>query len=161
MDWTPIIAAALGSGALSWIARGLMDRWKSVQEALHEERRERYAQVLNPYVQVFATLDLPASKKKKRQQEIEQIIQSAEYRKELFDLALVANDGVVQTYNRMMKFYRMAEDSTDTKELQRKGMAAFGELLVEIRKSVGNRWTRLDKVDMLEVIGVRDAAEYL
>lgn len=40
-------------------------------------------------------------------------------------------------------------------------MAAFGKLLVEIRKSVGNKWTDLDEVDLLQAIGVTDAEEVI
>lgn len=160
MDWTTIVVAILGSGGLTWIVRGWVERWRSVQEALHQERRERYAQILNPYVQLFASLSLPPVTQKKRQEEIEEVITSAEYRKEVFDLALVAEDEVVRAYNRMMSVFRKLEGE-DASSRTVQALSAFGDLLVEIRKSVGNKRTDLNEVDMLQAIGIEDAEQLL
>ena len=100
-----------------------------------------YAQILDPYIRLFADLkgQGPAQATKK--------ITSYEYRKTAFDLSLFGSDQVVRAYNALMAHTYEAE-STGKQEPTRM-MRLWGGLLLEIRKSLGNKKTQLDELDML------------
>ena len=151
MDWTPIITAlitgAFGIG-IAWFVRGRVEEWTNIREALRAERRERYAQVINPYVQLWADTS--------RSKEVEDIMKSAEYRKEVFDLVVIAEDEVIRAYNQMFDDFGRAGTSGSTSE-QVQSLRSFARLILSIRRSLGNRKTQLDDVAVLKALGVRDA----
>lgn len=162
MDWTVLgmVLVAVITGVVSWVVRGRVEDWQKVRDLLRKEQRERYAQILNPYVQAFAT---PG-----RTQEVAAIIKSAEYRKEVFDFALVADDAVINAYLTMMRRAKevksvptaSGKSSTPPKPEEIEMLRSFGVVLLNLRKSVGNRKTRLSPEDMLRVVGVNDVDKY-
>ena len=81
---------------------------------------------------------------------------------QLFDFALVAEDDVILALNNMMrKFETIAADEGDGPEVNQRdpetkeGLRRFGRVLLELRRSVGNRRTKLSDTDMLRTIGVK------
>ena len=81
---------------------------------------------------------------------------------QLFDVALVAEDDVILALNNMMrKFETIAADEGDGPEVNQRdpetkeGLRRFGRVLLELRRSVGNRRTKLSDTDMLRTIGVK------
>lgn len=154
MEWTAIVVALIGIVG-SWFVRGRVEEWRQVREGLRKERRERYAQVLNPFVQLFADIS--------KADEVTDIIRSAEYRKEVFDLMLVADDSVIRAYNQMYDLFFAAERTSNSEQqkLQTEGIRAFGKVLLAIRRSLGNRATTLSEVDLLKGIGIKDAEAWL
>lgn len=100
-----------------------------------------YEEILDPYIRLFAGLEDPSA-----QDNVVQEMQSYEYRKTAFNLSMVGADDVVKAYNGMMQYVFRAETSgVNAKEMMR----LWGRLLLEIRKSLGNRSTELDEWDML------------
>jgi hypothetical protein len=77
-------------------------------------------------------------------------ITSYEYRKTAFDLNLFGSDEVVRAYNALMKHTYEAEATgkQDPKEMMR----LWGRLLLEIRRSLGNKKTKLNEFDMLRAM---------
>ena len=141
MNWLQVLAPpllmALG-GLITWLLKSRIEELRATEERLREERRKVYAQILEPYIRVFAD--------PKGQQATKTVV-SYEYRKTAFELNLFGSDEVVRAYNALMKhFYRMESvEKQDPKEMMR----LWGGLLLEIRKSVGNKSTTLDEYDML------------
>lgn len=138
-----ILVAVGGGGIFSLIIKSRLDELHSVEERLSTERRRVYADILAPYVKLFAGItrrDYDADK-------IGRQITSDEYRKAIFELGLVGSDKVVCAYNDLMQYYFKLGSSVqqDIYESAR----LWGKLRLEIRKSLGNKNTKLTEFDML------------
>lgn len=76
---------------------------------------------------------------------------SFEYRKIGFKLSLVATDPVIRAYNQLMQyFYHLEESQRSLEEQTSDWIALMATLLLEIRKSMGNETSDLDKWEMIE-----------
>jgi hypothetical protein len=86
---------------------------------------------------------------------------SLEYRQRGFRLSLVGSDAVVTAYNDLMQyfFHRGEEPQAPTETDVRDMMSLLGKFLLEIRRSMGNEATKLDKFSMLEWF-LTDARKY-
>ncbi len=73
----------------------------------------------------------------------------------MFDFALVADDGVLKAYIEMFERFGALEAAPESEKIE--ALRAFGRVLLELRKSVGNKKTGLTEVQMLQVVGVKDA----
>lgn len=145
MDWLQILGAPLLmvlGGIITWFIKSKIEELRAIEEKLREERRGIYAKILNPYIRILADM-----KGKGPDQALKEIT-SYDYRKTAFDLNLFGSDEVVRAYNNLMKHTYEAEDTVnrDSKEM----MLLWGKLLLEIRKSLGNKKTKLDEIDMLK-----------
>lgn len=158
MDIQEIVIAVLviifgGSGIVSIFLRSKIEELREVQRSIREEQRKIYYQILIPYAKLFTSLG-----NEKKLNEVVEHIKSEEYRKTLFDFNLIGSDNVVNAYNEMMQHTYKSETSgyKDPKEMMR----LWGNLLLEIRKDLGNRKTKLDEVDMLKGM-IKDIDKYL
>jgi len=153
MDWLQILGPpllmALG-GIITWVIKSKIEELRAIEEKLREERRNIYAQILDPYIRLFADL------KGKCPDQALRKITSYDYRKTAFDLNLFGSDEVVRAYNDLMKHTYKAEatGNQDPKEMIR----LWGKLLLEIRKSLGNKKTKLNEFDMLRAM-IKDIEE--
>ena len=144
-NWLQIVAApllvALG-GLAAWFIQSRVEQVRATEERLTAERRKVYAEILEPYIRMFAGVKSGEGVK-----EATEKILSFEYRKTSFELGLVGSDDVVRAYNDMMQFFFKAanEDGQDSSQ----GILLWGALLLEIRRSLGNKDTKLDALDML------------
>lgn len=148
MDWLqtglgPALLMVLG-GILTWFIKAKIEELRAIEEKLREERRNIYAQILDPYIHLFADL------KGKGPDEALKKITSYDYRKTAFDLNLFGSDEVVLAYNDLMK-HTYESEATEKRE-PNKLMLLWGKLLLEIRKSLGNKKTKLDELDMLRAM---------
>ena len=79
---------------------------------------------------------------------------TVEYRKVGFKLSLVADDAVVRAYNKLMQFfYKSEQEGLSGDELLVKTsqwIKLLSELLLEIRKSMGNQHKSLTNWEMIE-----------
>lgn len=143
MDWLqalgPSFLIVIG-GIISWFLKSRIEELRAIEEKLREERRKIYGQILDPYIRLFSDLKGQGSSNALKQ------ISSYEYRKTAFDLNLFGSDEVVRAYNNLWKHTYEAEkkDCRDPKEM----MSLLGNLLLEIRKSLGNKNTILKEKDM-------------
>lgn len=147
MDWLqvlgPPLLMALG-GIITWVIKSKVEELHAVEEKLREDRRKIYSQILDPYIRLFADL-----KGKGPAQAIKQIT-SYEYRKTAFELNLFGSDEVVRAYNVLMKHTYEAESTGE--QAPKEMMRLWGNLLLEIRKSLGNKKTKLNEWDMLRAM---------
>ena len=139
----------------------LHQRALRLEEQIREERVDIYLDVLEPFVLMFAkdtsTGGRPSRRKVTSQQTAEEKLLSPEYRKAVFNLLLFASDDVARAFNSLMQtFYKMPSDSETsvtaegTQPTAIDGVVAFGAFLLEVRKSIGNEGSALDKIEMLE-----------
>ena len=147
MNWLQVLGPSLLmvlGGIITWFLKSRVEELRATEERLREERRKIYSQILDPYIRLFADL-----KGQGPTQAIKKIT-SYEYRKTAFDLNLFGSDQVVRAYNALMKHTYEAESTgkQEPKEMMRLWVC----LLLEIRRSLGNKKTKLDEFDMLRAM---------
>ena len=147
MNWLQVLGPSLlviVGGIITWFLKSRVEELRATEEKLREERRKIYSQLLDPYVRLFANL------KGQDTTHMIKTINSYEYRKTAFDLNLFGSDEVVHAYNALMQYSFQSEfaKKQDPKELMR----LWGSLLLEIRKSLGNKKTKLQELDMLRAM---------
>lgn len=147
MNWFqalgPSLLIVLG-GLLTWIIKSRIEELRAIEEKLRETRSEIYSQILAPYITLFSDLSPEGQAK------VAATITSEEYRKTAFDLALLGSDAVIQAYNSLMSYTFQTEGTgnLDPKEMMR----LWGRMLLEIRRSLGNKKTKLSELDMLRAM---------
>ena len=128
---------------IGWALKSRLEELQRAQERLASERRKLYADLLDPYIKIFA-----AAKGQIATKNVEKQIVSIDYRRTALEVVLIGTDEVVDAYDDLMQhFYKQqAEASGDYFETLR----LYGVLLLAIRKSLGNTTTQLDEWDMLK-----------
>ena len=154
MDWLqnvlPTLLIVVGGAAgsiITWIIRSRLEELRAIEERLSVERRKVYSEILDPYVKLFASLKLKDGGASIIEQEITPQISSYEYRKTIFELGLLGSDEVVRAYNKLMQYF-FKLDATEKQDM-RETIRLWGTLRLEIRKSLGNKRTKLNALDML------------
>ena len=147
MNWLQVLGPSLlviAGGIVTWFLKSRVEELRATEEKLREERRKIYSQLLDPYVRLFSDL------KGQDTEHVIRTITSYEYRKTAFDLNLFGSDEVVRAYNALMQYSFQSEFARkqDPKELMR----LWGGLLLETRRSLGNKGTRLQELDMLRAM---------
>ena len=147
MNWLQVLGPSLLmvlGGTITWFLKSRVEELRATEERLREERGKIYGQILDPYIRLFADL------KGQGPTQAMKMITSYEYRKTAFDLNLFGSDEVVRAYNALMKHTYEAESTGEQKPKEM--MRLWGSLLLEIRRSLGNRKTKLDEFDMLRAM---------
>ena len=144
MSWVSAIGPSLlmvFGGLIVWLIKSRVEELRAAEERLTEARRRVYTENSDPYVTLFTGI------RGEGQQKAIKTITSRDYRKTAFELSLFGSDDVVRAYNRVMQHAFQAEKSGkgDAQALMR----LWGSLLLEIRRSLGNRKTGLTEFDML------------
>jgi len=148
MDWWEIVLSVLlavvgGGGIFNLIIKSRLDELRAIEERLSAERRKIYGEILDPYVKLFAGI----SRGDAVANEIGKKITSDEYRKAIFELGLLGSDDVVRAYNELMQYFFKL--GTTGKQDMRVTVRLWGRLRLEIRRSLGNKKTKLNEFDML------------
>jgi len=145
-----LVVLAGGSGIFSLVIKARLDELRAIEERLTAERRKIYLDILAPYIRLFAAM----SRGELNKIDPKQLTTSDEYRRVILELGLLGSDEVVRAYNALTRYYFKlgASEKPDPREAIR----LLGELRLEIRKSLGNKKTKLDAFDMLrgEVIDI-------
>jgi len=130
-------------GVITWLIKSKIEELRTAQRRLTAKRLKIYSGILEPYIQILHDIK---SGKDGTGAAIRRIL-SLEYRRTAFELCLMGSDEVVRAYNDLMQWsFKMGKsDDPDTKGFIR----LFARFLLAIRKSVGNRGTRLEEIDML------------
>jgi len=145
MDWLQVVAPPLlmiAGGVITWLLKSRAEELRATEQRLLDERRKIYGQILDPYVHLFAGL-----KTGHGQAQALKKVTSYEYRKTAFELSLVGSDDVVRAYNDLMQHTYKSEQSGEGSVVEM--MRLWGALLLAIRRSLGNKTTKLDRLDML------------
>jgi len=138
---TPIIAAAVGLAV--WFVQSRIERIHRAEERLRDERRKIYLTILEPFIRTFTGIKKPEEAIKAQKQII-----SFDYKRTALEFNLIGSDNVVYSFNNLMQYVYSADSAKDidTKIM----MTLWSELLLEIRRSVGEPRTKLKPVDMLK-----------
>lgn len=161
---TPILLIILGG--IGWLIQNRMEvsqrkqgaqaaRIAELEDKLREDRITTYNALLEPFFLLFtsdaAVAHDPKYKNKKKDEIALTRMLSVEYRQVGFKLSLVANDAVVRAYNELMQFfYHTERDGRPIEDKTSHWIALMGTLLLEIRKSMGNQSSALDRWEMIE-----------
>lgn len=137
----PTILIILG-GIISWFLKSRYEKLIAIEEKLRAERRNIYIQILEPYITLFSK-----EEKNKISNALKQIT-SAKYKKIAFEFCLFGSDNVVNAYNNLMQLGYESEKSGERDD--KRMIKLFGNFLLEIRKSLGNKKTKLNEADMLQ-----------
>ena len=145
MNWIEIIGPTLLviiGGIISWNIQTKIERLNQIKEVLRKERINKYNDIIDPIVIMYSKVGGSVKK-------ANEVVQSYKYRKAAFELNFWGSDEVINAYNNLMQFiYNRVENNgkdNDPKEL----LKLLGQLLLEIRKDVGNENTKLNSIDML------------
>ena len=153
MDWVSQGAITVGVGLFVWYLTSRVEAVRREREKLQDERRKIYAQVLEPYIRVFAGSTNPSETKRALKQ-----IGSFEYRRASFELAMTGSDDVVRTLNEMMQYFYRADG--EGKSINPGEMVQYwGRVLLAIRRDLGNKKTKLSEIDMLRM-QIKDIDKY-
>lgn len=150
---TPVIVLALT--AVGWRLRRKLDRRLELEDKLRDDRVDIYNHILEPFVILFTSEAGWAQDKKHKNKNktdvANNLLLSLKYRKYSFKLSLVGSDAVVTAYNDLLQnaYARSGEKDLTDKE-SKVTMELLGNLLLQIRRSMGNETTVLDKWQMLE-----------
>jgi len=154
MQWLQLFMtpALMGLGGLiSWLIKSKTEELKAIEQKLRQERIQVYGKILEPYIQLFTDLSDNNMRKAVKK------ILSYDYRKTAFELILLGNDEVVQAYNKLMQYTYSVEDQENKSPGEM--LKLWGDFLLEIRKSLGNKKTALSNLDMLEFM-IKDINKY-
>ena len=161
---TPLLLAVLGG--LGWVIKQKIEssqtkvdsqraRILELEDKLREDRVETYNALLEPFFILFTnevafSQDKQYKGKDKNDIAIAKML-SAEYRRVGFKLSLVANDEVVRCYKKLMQFfYHTEEDQRSLSIKTSHWISLMADLLLEIRKSMGNEQSKLNSWEMIE-----------
>ena len=161
---TPVLLAMLG--AIGWALKnkietarserdGQQARIRELEDRLREDRISTYNALLDPFFLLFTTeaslSSDPRYKNKDKNDVAVKRMMSFEYRQVGFRLSLVANDEVVRAYNSLMQFFYQVEgDQRSPEQKTSNWIALMATLLLEIRRSMGNQSSKLDRWEMIE-----------
>jgi hypothetical protein len=147
IDWldiliAPLVGAIVGFGV--WYLQSRLEAIRREQERLHDDRRKVYADVLEPFVRIFAGIRNP-----KENQAALQHMLSVEYKRTAFEFSLIGADDVVKSFNDLMQYVYRLEVEAEEKRNPRELLRLWGVFLLEIRRNVGSPKTRLTATEML------------
>lgn len=161
---TPLLLIILGG--MGWLIKNRIEasqakqdaqasRIRELEDKLRDDRIATYNALLEPFFLLFtseaAFAQDPKFKNKKKNDIAMAKMLSVEYRQIGFKLSLIANDSVVRAYNKLMQFfYHTESDPRSVNEKTHDWIALMGTLLLEIRKSMGNESSALDRWEMIE-----------
>ena len=149
------MSVAIITGVVVWFATSKMMQYSREREQFLERQRKVYFDLLDPQIKMFTAIQLENAKKQKEIDCIIKEMKSYEGRKRQFELNLIGSDDVVRANNKYWQHLYKTEQN------QNKGIAnedsfetirLFGDILVEVRKSLGNNNTKLSSTEMLEFL---------
>lgn len=163
LNWTAIssVATPILVVLLGWFLHQRSERrWKTIEqrwkkeEQLHPDRIRVYREILDPFIVLLSDIDWASAQRthkefagKKQYQVAAAKVLSVDYKRAAFELMVMGTDDVVRAYNALTRYYSRAREWTD--EDAAGGLVLFGELVLAIRRSVGNESKGLDARDML------------
>ena len=174
LDYLIEVGSAVGSiatpfillivGFIIWKYQKSIERSIKLEEQLRSDRVEIYNQILAPYTILLmsdkAWASNPRNKNKDKFKEATSLLLSLEYRKVSFRLSLIGSDAVVLSFNNLMQLaYQSSEATQRTPSHTNDMITSLGNLLLEIRRSMGNEKTKIDNIGMLEWF-ISDAKKY-
>lgn len=137
-------------GIISWMIKSKKEELINAEDKSREFKIETYKKLLEPFVATFTT----TINKNIRKKEIDKM-KSLEYKKTVFDLTTFGSDNAIKIFNKIMQtFYRTDEfkdtDGELSKEYGNRLIALISEFLLQIRRDLYSKRTKLKRSEMLE-----------
>lgn len=142
-------------GLVTWFIKSKKDDFLLAEEKSREFKIKTYEELLEPFITVF-TFALP---EKEKQIGINKLT-SLEYRKAGFNLMTFGSDDVVRSYNKIMQaFFTIDSKDKDAEEYAIIMLSLISDLLLNIRKDLYTKKTKLKRSEMLEPM-INDIKKY-
>jgi hypothetical protein len=141
-----LIFTGIGS-VVGWYIKSKIETNKLAKEELIKERTEKYLELLEPFHQLWSEIDGSNKKYSKKSSKSMEMVQSPKYRKTACEVTLFGSDEVIKALNEFWQYiYKLEKSPVDSPGPL---MILYGNMLLEIRKSLGNSKSKLDSKDML------------
>lgn len=145
-------------GLISWFLKSKKDELINAEERAREFKINTYRKLLEPFIAAFTV----SISDEERNREIEKL-QSLEYKRAIVDLTTFGSDQTLKTFNKIIQsFYQSDEYRTDPETWDKytvKLLALISEFLLEIRRDVYSKKTRLVRSELIESI-LKDIDQY-
>jgi hypothetical protein len=140
------------SGGLGFAISKIIEDLKESKQRIYEQKRIYYNELIKPFRDILKNTKLKTNNTQLNNKQIADAMDSA------FDNILYASDEV------LIKYGRFRNNSTNEEETGNKNMyltlKLFSELLLSMRKDLGNKYTNLDEVHLLRMfINMSEADE--
>lgn len=131
------------SGSIGFIISKIIEDLKESKQRLYEQKRKYYNELIRPYRDVLKNIKVKNGNTTLNNKQISDAMDTA------FDNILYASDEVIEKYGR---FRNIDTNDTETgsKNLY-KTLKFFSDLLLAMRKDLGNKYTSLDDVHILRM----------
>jgi len=153
MDWSKdifpslilLLVAGIGTVA-GWFIRSKFEESHIIRQKLNDERRKTYGDILLPLISIVANIN----HKENPSKAVEEIMKDLnKLQKDRLDLVLFGSDNVVLAHNAFCAYSYQVNTTETQEERGIQYMRLLGKLLLEIRRDVGNKDTKLDEIEML------------
>lgn len=128
------------AGLVTWYLKDNSEKLKFQREKLLEEKGANYQKIIDPMIRTLAGT--------KNQIELDKAIKqikSYEYKRDAFQLMMFGSDDVVKAYNDFFQYLYNNTDNMDPRQM----LNLLGNVILQIRKDLGNHKTMLSEMDML------------
>lgn len=151
---TPLLLAGLSF--VGWQLRRKIDRRIELENRLRSERIAIYNDIIEPFI-IFLMSDTAWEHDRKNKGKDKFAVATAkllslDYRRRGFQLSLMGSDSVVKAYNELFQlFYIQGEgDQSPSHDRLVEMLERLGHFLLEVRRSMGNEATTLERWDMID-----------
>jgi len=145
-------------GIFTWVIKSKREETLNVEEKAREFKIETYRKLLEPFIAAF-TFTLSEEEKNKEVNKLS----SLEYRKTVIDLNTFGSDESISIFNKIMQtFYHDDDYYVEGKlsdEYTLRLLALISELLLQIRRDLYSKKTRLIRSDLIEFM-LKDIDDY-
>lgn len=131
------------SGAIGFIISKFIEDIKESKQRIYEEKRKYYSELIRPFRDLLKNTKTKNGNNTLNNRQISDAMDTA------FDNILYASDDVIAKYGRFRN-NSINEEETGSKDLY-KTLKLFAELLLAMRKDLGNKYTSLDEVHILRM----------
>jgi len=142
---TPLLAA--GVGFLVWFLQNRVSKIHKEQEKLFDQRREIYAEILEPFIRIHVGASDPEELSRATAD-----LKSVAFKRNAFKFSLLAEDKVILAFNEMIGYIASFGDQSQKKPDPQVIMQKWGAFLLVLRKSFGNKDTGLTERDVLRCL---------
>jgi hypothetical protein len=141
----PILAAVIGF--LVWFLQNRISKIQEEQDKLFDQRREIYAEILEPFIRIHVGASDPEELARASAQ-----LKSIEFKRNAFRFSLIAEDEVVRSFNDMIGYIASFGNQSKRKPDGAVIVEKWGAFLLVLRKSFGNKATELTERDVLRCL---------
>ncbi|MDI9312149.1 MAG: hypothetical protein QM535_18185 [Limnohabitans sp.] len=133
----------LVSGSLGFIISKFIEDIKESKQRIYEEKRKYYTELIRPFRELLKNTKTKNGNNTLNNKQIADAMDTA------FDNILYASDDVIEKYGRFRN-NSTNEEENGSKDSY-KTLKLFAELLLAMRKDLGNKYTSLDEVHILRM----------